>query len=170
MDRLSAQGRLGALAAAAAFITPSFLAVLAVAAIYVRYSGLAIVQSLFYGIAPAVIAIAAWKLAKLTNRRDRRLWAISLTCRTRLNPWSSNNSTVALINAVIAPEALRAWGVVAVLPLIEQNSDADLSTIRSRVDLLGRYWASRVLHGTGDLDRVRQLSETDSYGWSSDRR
>ena len=53
----------------------------ACAIIYVRYSGLAIVQSLFYGIAPAVmaiIAIAAWKLAKLTNRRDRRLWAISL--------------------------------------------------------------------------------------------
>jgi len=37
------------------------------------------------------------------------------------------------------------------------DSDADLSTIRSRVDLLGRYWASRVLHGTGDLDRVRTM-------------
>ena len=70
----------GALATAAAFIAPSFLLVLAVAAIYTRYSGLAIVQSLFYGIAPAVmaiIAIAAVKLARLTNRRDRRLWAIS---------------------------------------------------------------------------------------------
>jgi chromate transporter len=70
----------GALATAAAFIGPSFLLVLAVAAIYARYSGLAIVQSLFYGIAPAVmaiIAIAAYKLARLTNRRDVRLWAIS---------------------------------------------------------------------------------------------
>jgi hypothetical protein len=37
------------------------------------------------------------------------------------------------------------------------DSDADLSTIRSRVDLLGLYWASRVLYGTGDLDRVRTL-------------
>jgi len=75
------KGWAGALATAAAFIAPSFMLVLAVAIIYVRYSGLAIVQSLFYGIAPAVmaiIAIAAWKLAKLTNRRDRRLWAISL--------------------------------------------------------------------------------------------
>ncbi len=73
------KGWAGALAAAA-FITPSFLLVLAVAVIYARYSGLAIVQSLFYGIAPAVmaiIAIAAWKLARLTNRRDTRLWAIS---------------------------------------------------------------------------------------------
>jgi chromate transporter len=75
------KGWAGALAAAAAFIAPSFLLVLVVAVTYVRYSGLAIVQSLFYGIAPAVmaiIAIAAWKLGRLTNRRDRRLWAISI--------------------------------------------------------------------------------------------
>jgi chromate transporter len=75
------RGWAGALGVAAAFIAPSFLLVLGVAAVYVRYSGLAIVQSLFYGIAPAVmaiIAIAAWKLARLTNRRDRRLWAISV--------------------------------------------------------------------------------------------
>jgi chromate transporter len=74
------RGWAGALATAAAFIAPSFLLVLAVAVIYARYSGLAVVQSLFYGIAPAVmaiIAIAAWKLARLTNRRDTRLWAIS---------------------------------------------------------------------------------------------
>ena len=74
------KGWAGALATAAAFIAPSFLLVLAVAVIYARYSGLAVVQSLFYGIAPAVmaiIAIAAWKLARLTNRRDTRLWIIS---------------------------------------------------------------------------------------------
>ncbi len=75
------RGTLGALAVAAAFIAPSFFLVLTVAAIYRRYSGLPIVQSLFYGIAPvvvAIIAVAAWKLAKLTNKADRRLWAISL--------------------------------------------------------------------------------------------
>jgi chromate transporter len=75
------RGSLGALAVAAAFIAPSFLLVLTVAAIYRRYSGLPIVQSLFYGIAPvvvAVIAVAAWKLAKLTDKKDRRLWTISI--------------------------------------------------------------------------------------------
>src|SRR5258706_4527858 len=51
------RGWAGALAAAAAFIAPSFLLVLAVAVIYARYSGLAVVPSLFYGIAPPVIAI-----------------------------------------------------------------------------------------------------------------
>lgn len=44
--------------------------------------GFGIVQALFYGIAPAVaaiITIAAYKLLKLTDRRDWRLWAISAT-------------------------------------------------------------------------------------------
>jgi chromate transporter len=73
-------GTLGALVTAAAFIAPSFLLVLAVAVVYARYAGLPVVQALFAGIAPAVmaiIAIAAYKLARMTNRRDPRLWAIS---------------------------------------------------------------------------------------------
>jgi chromate transporter len=76
-----ARGATGALAVAAAFIIPSFVAVLAVAMVYVRYQGLPAVQALFYGVAPAVmaiIALAAVKLARLTNRTDRRLWAITL--------------------------------------------------------------------------------------------
>jgi chromate transporter len=75
------RGAFGAIAVAAAFIAPSFILVLTVAAIYRRYSGLPVVQSLFYGIAPvvvAIIAVAAWKLAKLTNKSDRRLWGISV--------------------------------------------------------------------------------------------
>ncbi len=74
------RGPAGALAVAVAFVGPSFLIVVGVGALYVRYSGLAVVASLFYAIAPAVmaiIALAAVKLLRLTNRRDRRLWAIS---------------------------------------------------------------------------------------------
>jgi len=74
-------GWAGALATAVVFILPSFLLVLGVAAIYVPNQGLPIVQSLFYGIAPAVMAVitvAAVKLARLTNRRDPKLWAITL--------------------------------------------------------------------------------------------
>lgn len=73
-------GVLGSLGTALAFILPSFVVVLAVAALYVRFQGLAWVQSLFYGIAPAVmavIAVAAIRLARLTNGRDVRLWVIS---------------------------------------------------------------------------------------------
>jgi chromate transporter len=74
------RGALGAAATAVAFIAPSFLMVTAVAAVYAHYSGLAIVASLFYGIAPAVMAIitiAAYKLVRLTDGKDWRAWAIS---------------------------------------------------------------------------------------------
>ena len=70
----------GALATAVAFILPSLLLVLTIAFVYVRFAGLHIVQSLFYGIAPAVmaiIALAALKLAQLTDQRDVRLWGIT---------------------------------------------------------------------------------------------
>lgn len=73
-------GPLGALATALVFILPSFILVLAVAVVYVQYQGLAVVQAIFYGVAPAVmaiIAVAAVKLARLTNQRDVRLWTIS---------------------------------------------------------------------------------------------
>jgi len=74
------RGPLGALAVSVLFILPSFLVVLGIAIAYVHHQGLDWVQALFYGIAPgviAVIAVAAVKLARLTNTTDRRLWAIS---------------------------------------------------------------------------------------------
>ncbi|MGI5240457.1 chromate efflux transporter [Dactylosporangium sp. CA-139066] len=74
-------GTIGALVTAATFIAPSFLLVLAVAIAYAHYQGLPVVQALFHGIAPAVmaiIAVAAYKLARMTNHRDLRLWAISM--------------------------------------------------------------------------------------------
>jgi chromate transporter len=58
------RGSVASLAVAVAFVAPSFLMVVAVGALYARYSGLAVVQSLFSGIAPAVmavIALAAWR-------------------------------------------------------------------------------------------------------------
>lgn len=73
-------GSLGALGTAVAFILPSFLFVVALGFFYVTFQGLPAVRSLFYGIAPAVIAIvvvAAIKLARLTDGKDARLWVIS---------------------------------------------------------------------------------------------
>jgi chromate transporter len=75
------RGAAGALGTAAAFILPSFLFVITLGALYVRFQGLPWVRSAFYGVAPAVIAIialAALKLARLTDGRDKRLWVISL--------------------------------------------------------------------------------------------
>ena len=72
-------GVLGATAVGLAFVLPSFVMVVAISMAYVRYGGLWWMQALFYGIGAAVIAIiaiAAYKLARSTNKRDPLLWAI----------------------------------------------------------------------------------------------
>ena len=72
-------GILGATVVGLAFIVPSFLMVVAISIAYLRYGGLWWMQGLFYGIGAAVIgivAIAAYKLSRSTNKRDPLLWAI----------------------------------------------------------------------------------------------
>jgi chromate transporter len=71
----------GATLVSAAFILPSFVMVLVLSVLYVRYGGLAWMQSAFYGIGAAVIAIiarSALKLVKMTLARDRLLWGVFL--------------------------------------------------------------------------------------------
>ncbi len=72
-------GIVGATLVGIAFIVPSFLMVLALSALYVAFGGLPWMQSLFYGIGAvviAIIAIAAYRLARGTNKRDPLLWII----------------------------------------------------------------------------------------------
>src|SRR5829696_8165230 len=72
-------GVLGATLVGLAFVLPSFLMVLALSAAYVALGGLWWMQALFYGIGAAVIAIiaiAASKMARSTNKRDPLLWGI----------------------------------------------------------------------------------------------
>ncbi len=70
-------GVIGASLVGIVFILPPFLIVLGVSFLYVSYQGLPVVQALFYGIGPAVIAIvalSALKLARTTVGSDWRLW------------------------------------------------------------------------------------------------
>ena len=72
-------GIVGATLVGFAFILPSFLMVLGLSWLYVTYGGLAWMQALFYGIGAvviAIIAIAAYRLARGANKRDPVLWAI----------------------------------------------------------------------------------------------
>jgi len=76
---LQARAR-GAMAVAVPFVLPPFLLVTAVAVIYAQYQGLAWVHDVFRGVGPAVvaiIAIAAYKLARKTNDADPVLWLIA---------------------------------------------------------------------------------------------
>jgi chromate transporter len=73
------RGVLGATAVGLAFVVPSFLMVVGISIVYQRYGGLWWMQALFYGIGAAVIAIiaiAAYRLARSTNKRDPLSWAI----------------------------------------------------------------------------------------------
>jgi chromate transporter len=70
---------LGATLIGVAFVLPSFIMVLGLAALYLRFGGLSWMQGAFYGIGAAVIAIIArsvWKLGKMTLAKDRLLWAL----------------------------------------------------------------------------------------------
>jgi chromate transporter len=74
------RGALGALLVALPFVVPPMVIVTAVAAVYAHYQGLSQVLSIFCGVGPAVmaiIAIAAYKLARSTNQRDPVLWSIA---------------------------------------------------------------------------------------------
>jgi chromate transporter len=72
-------GLLGASLIGLAFVLPSFVMVVALSIAYVSFGGLWWMQALFYGIGAAVIAIiaiAAYKLSRSTNKRDPLLWGI----------------------------------------------------------------------------------------------
>lgn len=72
-------GALGATLTGVLFILPSFLMVLALAAVYLHFGSLPWIQGIFYGIGAAVIAIivrSAVKLVRGTIGRDWLLWAI----------------------------------------------------------------------------------------------
>ncbi|HEY2461955.1 MAG TPA: chromate transporter [Candidatus Acidoferrum sp.] len=72
-------GVLGATLTGLAFITPSFLMVIGLAAAYVHFGQLTWIRGLFYGIGAAVSAIiirSAWKLIQKTLQNDALLWLL----------------------------------------------------------------------------------------------
>src|SRR5438876_10997722 len=72
-------GVIGATAVGVAFVLPSFLMVLGLAALYVHFGSLSWIQGMFYGIGAAVIAIivrSAIKLVRTTVGKDWLLWTI----------------------------------------------------------------------------------------------
>src|SRR5215510_14438495 len=75
-------GRFGADVVSAAFILPSFLMAVSLAAAYVYFGRLSWIQGMFYGIGAAVIAIiaqSAFRLARKTLGRDLFLWFLFAT-------------------------------------------------------------------------------------------
>lgn len=104
-------GILGATLVGVAFILPSFLMVLGLSWAYVTFGGLPWMRALFYGIGAAVIAIiaiAAYRLARGTNKRDPLLWSLCglMTAATII---SQAELAVLFLVAGYAALAVRAW-------------------------------------------------------------
>ncbi len=101
---------LGATLVGIAFVAPSFLMVLILSALYVKFGGLAWMQALFYGIGAAVIAIMAWsaaRLARTTLGRDRLLWglfAVSLA----VTAWTAREIIWVFVASGLVPLLARA--------------------------------------------------------------
>ena len=104
-------GVLGATLVGLAFVLPSFAMVLGLSALYVAFGGLPAVQALFYGIGAVVIAIiahAAYRLARSTNKRDPLLWAVFAMLFVA-TVWSGTELAALFIAAGLAIVCARAW-------------------------------------------------------------
>jgi chromate transporter len=104
-------GVLGATLGGLAFVIPSFLMVVAISMAYVAYGGLWWMQALFYAIGAtviAIIAIAAYKLARSTNKRDPLLWGIFVLL-TVVTVWAQAELAEFFILAGLVVLLTRAW-------------------------------------------------------------
>src|SRR6185503_8059597 len=71
----------GALLVAIAFALTPFVIVLVAASLYTRFSATWQLRALFYGIAPAVVALiikSCWSLGAKTLRNDGRAWTLAV--------------------------------------------------------------------------------------------
>lgn len=115
----------GAAAVGIAFVTPSFLMVVAIGSAYVRFEGLSWMQAVFYGVGAAIIGIIAWSAFRLTRKtmgRDPLLWvifaamaaitAVTETERIELFPLAGLAVLVAR-----SPRLRRSGTAVAVIPV-----------------------------------------------------
>jgi chromate transporter len=104
-------GAAGAAVVGLAFVLPSFVMVLVLAAAYLRFGGIPWMQGAFYGIGAAVIAIivrSAWKLTSLTLGRDALLW-ILFTLAALVTAWTESEIVWVFLGAGVVAVLARAW-------------------------------------------------------------
>jgi chromate transporter len=134
-------GVLGATLVGVGFVLPSFLMVLALSAAYMRFGGLDWMQAVFYGIGAAVIGIiarSAFKLTKLTLRKDKLLWGIFLVLAVS-TAWTSRE----IIWLVVA------GGIVTLA--VEGMPRRAAATASVAVPWMGRFLPAAVLPSAGTV-------------------
>jgi len=101
----------GATLVGVAFIVPSLVMVLGLAALYLRYGGLPWMQGAFYGVGAAVIALVAHgasKLARRTVRRDLMLWALLLV-NAVATAWAGTEFLALFVASGVVALLVRLW-------------------------------------------------------------
>jgi chromate transporter len=117
-------GTVGATLVGIAFVLPSFVMVLLLAALYLRFGGLPWMAGAFYGVGAAIIAIiarSAVKLAKMTLGKDALLWGVFLVMTAVTAMTGSEIVWLLLAGGLVvmlakAPPKLRFGAPLAVLP------------------------------------------------------
>ncbi|HEY2806388.1 MAG TPA: chromate efflux transporter [Gemmatimonadales bacterium] len=136
------QGAIGASLAALAFIAPSFVMVLALSALYVRFGGMAWIRGCFYGIGAAVIGLiarSAWALTRRAIKADALLWVL----------WAINFLVVALTSSEVVWVFVMS-GVVALLARRARRLQATAASVPALLQLFGFFAkASVVVFGSG---------------------
>ena len=176
------RGFWGAVAAAVPFILPPFVIVSVVAALYVAFAGSDVIQALFYGIGPAVIALilrGAWKLLRVTVSSDRRLWAIFAVVAAATFVVRSEVAILVVLSGLVGvllygpPSWLRIRAVPAFLPLglanvVAAAQSADLNTLVA----LGIFFfkAGAFTFGSGlAIVPFLQQGVVHDFGWLTER-
>jgi chromate transporter len=176
-------GVIGATLVAVAFIAPSFLMVLGLSALYVRFGGLPWMLGAFYGVGAAVIAVivrATVKLARLTLGGDRLLWAICVVS-TAVTAWTEAEIFSLFVGAGLLTIAVRARtrdALGAGIPMLSWGGVATIGVaapVVSGTTSLGTiFWffakAGAVVFGSG-LAIVPFLhgGAVQRFHWLSDR-
>jgi len=104
-----------------AFVLPSFLMVLGLAALYIELGGISWMRGAFYGIGAAVIAImgrSAYKLGKMTLSSNKLLW-LFFAVSAVVTAWTESEiawiflASGVIAVAVIAPQKFGGGGAAA---------------------------------------------------------
>lgn len=136
-------GTLGATVASAAFILPSFLMVMLLSGLYLRFGGLSWMQGAFYGIGAAVIAIiarSAHKLTKMSLAKDRLLWAVFIISAV-VTAWTESELISLFIGSGVLVMLIKMRGA-------PEKASAALAFVP------GAEWLTTGLHGAADLPTV----------------
>jgi chromate transporter len=135
-------GARGATVAGVGFIAPSFVMVLVLAELYVRFGGMRWLQGAFYGIGAAVIAIiarSAFKLARSTLRSDALMW-ILFAVSALATAWTESENVLLFVLSGLVAAYARASSATAgrVLSIVFIPAGVSLPVITS----LFAYFAS----------------------------